>query len=237
MKAVIQAGGKGTRLQPHTLVLPKPLMPVGSWPVIELLLKWLRRNGVYHTYIAIGHLGHLIKSVCKDGSQWDMKIEYSEEKEPLGTVGPLNLIGREKLNKSFLMLNGDLITDLDLREFIDCHRQNKGLVTIAITEKNVQVDMGVLDVRDGQMVRFREKPMMNFKVSMGIYCIEPDILDLIPKGIPFGFDNLMHIMLEKNLPVNVYEHNGLWMDIGRPEDFIKAQKTFSENHTSFTGIY
>jgi len=236
MKAVIQAGGKGTRLLPHTLVLPKPLMPVGNWPVIELLLKWLRRNGVNRSYITVGHLGHLIKSVCKDGSQWDMKIEYSEENEPLGTVGPLKLLGREKLNESFLMLNGDLITDLNLREFMNCHRKNKKLVTVAITEKNVQVNMGVLDVREGQMVSFREKPIMNFKVSMGIYCIEPDILDLIPKGIPFGFDNLMHTMLEKNLPVNVYEHNGLWMDIGRPEDFSKAQKAFEENEGTLTGI-
>ena len=235
MKAVIQAGGKGTRLQPHTLVLPKPLMPVGNWPVIELLLKWLRRNGVNHSYITIGHLGHLIKSVCKDGSQWDMKIEYSEEDEPLGTVGPLKILGREKLNESFLMLNGDLITDLDLREFMNCHREKKRLVTVAITEKNVQVDMGVIDVNDGQMVRFREKPIMSFKVSMGIYCIEPEILELIPKGIPFGFDNLMHTMLEKKLPVNVYEHKGLWMDIGRPEDFNKAQKAFAENEGTLTG--
>ena len=236
MIAVILAGGQGTRLHPHTLVLPKPLMPVGGGPVIELSIKWLRRYGVEKAYITIGYLGHMIQSVCGDGSKWDMSIEYSQEKEPLGTVGPLCLLDRKMLQETFLMLNGDLITDLDLREFVSLHRESGALFTVAITEKNIKIDLGVLDVADSRMVKFREKPVMNFKVSMGIYCVEPDILDLIPKGIPFGFDDLMHTMLEKDLPVNVYEHNGVWMDIGRPEDFAKVQEMIDENQLSILGI-
>lgn len=235
MKAVIQAGGKGTRLRPHTLVLPKPLMPVGGGPVIELLLKWLRRNGIDHIYVTIGYLGHLIKSVCGDGNCWDMTIEYCEEKEPLGTVGPLSLLGKEKLQETFLMLNGDLITDLDLRDFLVSHKNNKELFTVAVTNKAIKVDLGVLNIENSKMTGFKEKPVIDFKVSMGIYCVEPEILDIIPKGIPFGFDDLMHTMLDKEISVNVYEHNGLWMDIGRHEDFVEAQKLVEENVNHING--
>ena len=234
MKAVIQAGGKGTRLRPYTLVLPKPLMPVGDLPVIEMLLKWLRRSGIEDVCITIGYLGHLIRSLCGDGSQWGMEISYSEEPEPLGTIGPLLLI-REHLTEPFLVLNGDLITDLDLRQFVAFHKQQGGLVTIATTEKNVKVDLGVLDGYNGRVKSFREKPEMKFRVSMGVYCIEPKILELIPKGVPFGFDDLMYTMLERDLPVCVYDHTGFWMDIGREEDFQKAQETFRRNETSILG--
>ena len=111
MKAVIQSGGRGTRLRPYTSVLPKPLMPIGAKPVIELLLKWLRRNGIEDIYITTGYLGHLIRSVCGDGKQWGMNITYTQETEPLGTIGPLTLL-RDKLDCTFLVLNGDVLTDL-----------------------------------------------------------------------------------------------------------------------------
>ncbi|MGA2402121.1 MAG: nucleotidyltransferase family protein [Syntrophobacteraceae bacterium] len=191
MKAVIQAGGKGTRLRPYTLVLPKPLMPVGDLPVIEMLLKWLRRSGIEDAFVTIGYLGHLIRSLCGDGAQWGMNICYSEEPEPLGTIGPLLLI-REHLTETFLVLNGDLITDLDLRDFIAHHKKRGGLITIATTEKSIKIDLGVLDGNNGHVTSFREKPELKFRVSMGVYCIEPKILELIPKGVPFGFDDLMY---------------------------------------------
>ncbi len=234
MKAVIQAGGKGTRLRPYTLILPKPLMPVGELPVIEMLLKWLRRSGIEEVYITIGYLGHLIRSLCGDGSQWGMQIAYSEEPEPLGTIGPLLLI-REMLDDTFLVLNGDLITDLSLRTFASFHHEKAGLVTVATTKKNVKIDLGVIENDDGRICGFREKPSMDFTVSMGIYCMEPEILDLIPKGVPFGFDNLMHTMLDRNLPVYMYSHDGCWMDIGRAEDFQKAQEDFQQSETAMLG--
>lgn len=223
MKAVIQAGGKGTRLRPYTLILPKPLMPVGNLPVIEMLLKWLRRNDIETAYVTTGYLGHLLRALCGDGSQWGMNVSYCEEPEPLGTVGALNLIGSEKLNETFLMLNGDLVTDLDLQAFQKHHKERGEMVSVAVTEKNVKIDLGVINTWDGRIRTFEEKPVLNFKVSMGVYCMEPEVLKLIPKGVPFGFDNLMHAMLSRGLPVNVYEHHGMWMDIGRPEDFLKAQ--------------
>lgn len=235
MIAVIQAGGRGTRLRPYTLVLPKPLMPVGELPVIEMLLKWLRRNGIQKAFITLGYLGHLIRALCGNGSQWGMEIVYSEEKEPLGTVGPLRLI-RKELDQMFLMLNGDLITDLQLETLIAFHRQTGGLVTVASTKKRIRVDLGVIESQSSRITRFQEKPTMEFHVSMGIYCMEPDIIDLIPDGVPFGFDDLMRQMLKEDLPVYMYEHDGTWMDIGREEDFLRAQEYFMNNRNSMLGV-
>lgn len=235
MKAVIQAGGKGTRLRPYTLVLPKPMMPIGETPVIEMTLKWLRRNGILDAYITTGYLGHLLKVFCGDGSQWSLNIKYSDEKEPMGTVGALNLL-KDKLDSTFLVLNGDLVTDLDLYAFQEFHRSHGGLLSIGVTSKTVKVDLGVLEASDTLVTGFHEKPSMNYTVSMGIYCMEPEILELIPQGVPFGFDDLMHTMLGKALPVHVFQHDGMWMDIGRPEDFERAQQVVEENHAQVMGF-
>jgi NDP-mannose synthase len=229
IKAVIMAGGKGTRLRPYTLVLPKPLMPVGDQPVIEVLLKWLRRWSVKNVIVTTGYLGHLIKVLCGDGSQWGIELHYSEEPEPLGTIGALRLV-QDHLTETFLVLNGDLITDLDVRAFTAFHQQHGGLVSVGVTQKAVNIDLGVLENKNGQLTTFREKPTLDFLVSMGIYCMEPDVLDLIPKGVPFGFDNLMYEMLARTLPVYLYKHGGLWMDIGRQEDFCRAQESFMRDY-------
>jgi len=234
MKAVIQAGGLGTRLRPYTLVLPKPLMPVSGTPVIEMLLKWLRRNGVHDAYITTGYLGHLLKALCGDGSQWDMNITYSEEPEPLGTVGALTLLEKE-LDQTFMVLNGDLITDLNINAFKTFHESHGGLLTVGVTNKTVNVDLGVLDVNDSVVTGFHEKPTLNYTVSMGIYFMQPEILDFIPAGVPFGVDNLIHAMLDKGEKVHVFQHDGMWMDIGRPEDFETAQEVFEENRKTLLG--
>jgi len=229
LKAVIQAGGKGTRLAPYTLILPKPMMPVGEQPVIEILLKWLRRNSIEEVSITTGHLAHILKAFCQDGEQWGMKINYCEEPEPLGTVGSLQLI-KDVLTEPFLMLNGDLITDLDLIAFKKCHMESEAPLTIATTIKHVDIDLGVLDTKDGRVVTFKEKPRLPMEVSMGLYIMNPDILEFIPKGVPFGFDNLMVALLDRGVPVNTYRHDGRWMDIGRVDDFMKAQEEWSEHH-------
>ena len=234
MKAVIQAGGMGTRLRPYTLVLPKPLMPISGTPVIEMLIKWLRRNGVSDAYITTGYLGHLIKALCGDGSQWDMSISYSEEPEPLGTVGALTLLSNS-LDETFMVLNGDLITNLDISDFRNFHKSHDGLFTVGTTSKKVNIDLGVLDIIDTEIKGFREKPTLNYTVSMGIYLMEPEILDFIPKGVPYGVDNLIHDMLDKGEKIHSYNHDGMWMDIGRPEDFEKAQDVFEENRQTLLG--
>jgi NDP-mannose synthase len=223
MKAVIQSGGRGTRLRPYTMVLPKPLMPVGSKPVLERLLNWLRRNGCRDVYITTGYLGNLIQGVCGDGSQWDLDIKYTEEREPLGTVGALTLL-REELDSTFLVLNGDVMTDLNLNAFVDFHRKRGSALTIATARRSVRIDFGILEDNGGRVVQFMEKPNLTHIVSMGVYCMEPNVLEYIPSGSPFGFDDLMACMLARNVPVHIFPHNGFWLDIGRIEDFQKAQE-------------
>jgi NDP-sugar pyrophosphorylase family protein len=222
MKVVIQCGGKGTRLRPYTMVLPKPLMPVQSQPVLELLIKWLRRNDVRDVYITTGYLGHIIKSFCGDGRQWDIRIKYTEEVEPLGTIGPLGML-RDDLTSSFMVINGDILTDLNIRHFAACHRSNGGIVTVATDRRLTQMDFGVLDVEDGRVTGFKEKPCMTNLVSMGIYCMEPRVFEYIPNGVPFGFDDLAYCLLTRGEHMHTYQHEGLWLDIGRIDDFQSAQ--------------
>lgn len=228
MKAVIQCGGKGTRLRPYTMILPKPLMPVGSKPVLELLLKWLRRNGLRDVCITTGYLGHLIRGVCGDGRQWDLDIRYTEEKEPLGTIGALSLL-RKQLDSTFLVINGDILTDLNLSGFVAYHRKHGSALTIATARRTVRMDFGIIEDTGGRVVQFMEKPTLTHVVSMGVYCMEPEVLDHIPAGSPFGFDDLMSCMLALRLPVHIFPHHGFWLDIGRIEDFQKAQELSSDD--------
>lgn len=223
MKVVIQCGGKGTRLRPYTMILPKPLMPVGSKPVLELLLKWLRRNGTQDVYITTGYLGGLIRAVCGDGRQWDLRIKYTDEPEPLGTIGPLSLL-RKRLDSTFLVINGDVLTDLNFNAFTTYHRQRKSALTIATATRTIKMDYGVIEGNAGRVTQFREKPILSQMVSMGVYCMEPEVLDYIPSGLAFGFDDLMLCVMERGMPVHTFGHNGLWLDVGRVEDFKQAQE-------------
>ncbi|MHB2205422.1 nucleotidyltransferase family protein [Methylobacterium sp. CM6257] len=223
MKAVIQAGGRGMRLRPYTSILPKPLMPIGARPVIELLIKWLRRNGVVELYVTTGYLGHLIRSFCGNGRQWGTNIVYTEEAEPLGTIGPLTLL-KKHLTSPFFVLNGDVLTDLNLQGFLGHHRDRGSLMTIATTTRHNKLDFGVIEDKDCTVTGFMEKPTLFNDVSMGVYCMQPEILKHIPSGVPFGVDDLVHCLLEKRIPVTTYKHGGLWLDIGRVDDFQKAQE-------------
>lgn len=231
MKAVIQCGGMGMRLRPYTSVLPKPLMPIGSRPVLELLLKWLRRNGIKDVYITSGYLGHLIRSYCGDGAQWNMKIRYTQEMQPLGTIGALSLI-RDELLDPFLVLNGDVLTDLDLSMFVSDHLAHKEMVSIATARRTTKMDFGVIEESDGVVTVFREKPALSHLVSMGIYCMNPAVLEYIPAGVPFGFDHLMAEMLSNHLGVRVFKHEGHWLDIGRVDDFQSAQDITWDDYLS-----
>ena len=220
-------------MRPHTSILPKPLMPIGARPVLELVLKWLRRNGIREVFVTTGYLGHLIRSVCGDGNQWNMRINYTQELEPLGTIGPLSLL-RDQLDAPFLVLNGDVLTDLNLSQFVSSHRRDHAAVTIATATRPTKMDFGVIDEIDGHVTGFREKPELSHLVSMGIYCMDPAVLERIPSGVPFGFDDLMFQMLEDETPVNIFKHNGLWLDIGRVDDFLKAQDVaWDEQSPSF----
>jgi mannose-1-phosphate guanylyltransferase len=162
-----------------------------------------------------------------------MRITYTQELEPLGTIGPLSLL-RDQLDAPFLVLNGDVLTDLNLNQFISDHRRNHAALTIATANRPTKMDFGVIDEIDGHVTGFREKPELSHLVSMGIYCMDPAILERIPSGVPFGFDDLMFQMIQEEAPVNIFKHDGLWLDIGRVDDFLKAQDVaWDEQSPSF----
>ena len=226
MKTVILAGGKGTRLQPYTLVVPKPLVPVGGMPVIELIIKRLQRFGLDQLIVTTGYLGDLIKAVCGDGSRWGVHIDYSDEHEPLGTIGPLKLI-QDHLTETFVVVNGDTITDIDLQQLLIFHHEKKAIATIAATRRSVQIELGVLETNeDDALMQFREKPSHEYAASMGLYVFEPDIMEFIPDSGAFGFDDLVHAFLAAEAPVYVYSHPGYWLDIGIKSDLEQAQDQY-----------
>ncbi|AWN40544.1 sugar phosphate nucleotidyltransferase [Methylobacterium durans] len=223
MKAVIQCGGFGSRLMPYAMVLPKPLMPVGSQPVLELLIGWVRRNGISEIIITTGYLGCLIKTFFGDGSKWGVDITYTEEAGPLGTIGSLSLL-REVLDEPFIVLNGDILTDLNLERMIAFHHEMDAAVTIATVARQTKLDYGVLDGAPNTWIEsFREKPSLTHSVSMGVYCLNPDVIRHVPREMPFGFDDLVLRLLAHQAHVCSFRHDGFWLDIGRLDDFRDAQ--------------
>ncbi|MBM4370239.1 MAG: NTP transferase domain-containing protein [Deltaproteobacteria bacterium] len=226
MRSVLLAGGRGTRLRPYTTVLPKPLVPLGEMAVMEVLLRRLARAGCTRATVAVGHLAHLIMAYFGDGTRWGVPVDYSQEDAPLGTVGPLTRI--PDLPEHFLVLNGDLLTDLDLRAFFDHHVASGALATIGTYERGIRIDFGILSWEgpEHRIIQFTEKPEERFSVSMGVYAFSRRILDLVPRDRPFGFDELMGRCVAEALDVRAYPFNGYWLDIGRPEDYERASRDF-----------
>lgn len=221
IEAVILAGGKGKRLLPHTAEIPKPLVPVNDRPIISYLLETFRKAGVGKVYIAVNHMAHLIESTIGYGDQFGLEIHYAREHEPLSTVGPLKRI--DNLPEHFIVANGDVITDLDIKALYEHHCANDALVTVASFARTENIDYGVLRTENDRLVGFEEKPDYSFQVSMGIYVFSREVLSLVPENEAFGFDQLMLKMLAENKPVAIYPHSGYWLDVGRPEDYERAQ--------------
>ena len=222
-RAIILAGGKGTRLKPYTVTLPKPLVPIGDKSILEIIIKQLVKNGFDHVTITINHLADIIKAFCGDGSKWNIKIDYSLEDKPLSTMGPLKLIN--DLPENFLIMNGDVLTDLNFNEFYKYHVQNKNIYTISSYIRRHKNDYGVLKTNHkGYLVDFHEKPITEFSVSMGVYVANKKILDYIPVNQAYGFDHLMLDLIKRGENANVKKFDGYWLDIGRPDDYAKACK-------------
>lgn len=223
-RAVILAGGKGTRLRPYTVVLPKPLMPVGEYPILEIVVRQLVKAGFSHITMAVNHQAELIRTFFGDGAKWGVKIDYSQENEPLGTMGPLNLI--TDLPEYFLIMNGDVLTDLNFKNFYDTHVASNAIFTISSHERVQMVDYGVLTSDESErLVGFVEKPSNYYLVSMGIYMASSRVLEFIPQTT-YGFDNLMLDLIRRNESVTVRTHRGYWLDIGRPDDYMQAIEEF-----------
>lgn len=223
LTAVIQAGGRGTRLSPYSTILPKALMPIDGDTVIDKLLEQFSDVGVKTVFITVSKFGPLIRSYCGDGSRWGLEIEYVTEDEPLGTIGPLNNL-RDRLSGTFFVANSDIFCDVPLGAVMATHEARRALLTVVVTRQDVRIAYGVLDHEGGWVTTFREKPVQEFSVSTGIYLMDEGVFDYIPESGPFGFDELMRVMLERHAPVDVYEHEGTWVDIGRIEDLRRAQE-------------
>lgn len=226
--AVVLAGGRGVRLRPYTVALPKPLMPIGEYPILEVIIRQLAYFGFTHITLAVNHQADIIRAFFQDGSKWGVKIDYSLESKALSTMGPLKLI--ENLPENFLVMNGDVISDVNYAKFMEQHIKSDKLFTISAYKREEKVDYGVLHVKsisnDYALSGFEEKPINNYLVSMGIYAVSKKVLNYIPDDTPFGFDNLMALFLSEGIHVNVNSHNGYWLDIGRPDDYIKATEEF-----------
>ena len=226
-KVVILAGGEGRRLNPYTIVLPKPLMPVGNLPILEIIVKQLKKYQLKDITLAVGYLGNLIQSFFGDGGKFGVKMTYSLEEKPLGTMGPLSLI--PGLKKTFMVMNGDLLTTINYKKLITYHLSRKPIATIAVQKREIETDYGVLEYnKNYELTKYREKPRLPYQVSMGIYIFEPEILDYIPRNKKFDFPELMNLLLKKGEKVSVYPSSDFWLDIGRHEDYRRALEEFEK---------
>jgi NDP-sugar pyrophosphorylase family protein len=234
MKAVVLAGGKGSRLAPYTKVIPKPLMPIGDMPILEVLLHQIKRAGVSEIVLTVGHMAELLRAFFQEGQRFGAEISYSYEHVQLGTAGPLTAVSG--LDETFLVLNGDVLTTLDFSDLIAFHKRSGGLVTIAMYNRQVKVDLGVLQLdSENRITGYIEKPTYDFQVSMGIYVFEPEALQYIPKNQYFDFPDLILRLLKEGQPVVGYPFGGYWQDLGRPDDYEQAIQDFENMREQFLG--
>jgi NDP-mannose synthase len=228
MRAVVLAGGKGTRLKPFTTSFPKPLMPVGDLPILEILLRQLRAHGVTEVTLLTGHLAYLIEAYFADGAALGLRVDYVREDQPLGTAGPLRQLAG-KVDDDFYVMNGDLLTDLDFSALMARHRASPAGVTVCAYDRAEKIDLGVLRIGpDGDVVGYDEKPTLRLDVSMGVYAMSPAVLDRIPAGY-YDMPHLILDLLAAGQQVCAHRHGGLWLDIGRPDDYARANQLFAEN--------
>jgi len=232
MRAIILAGGKGTRLLPYTTVLPKPLMPVGDMPILEVVLRQLKAAGFDHATMAVGHLAELLRAFFNDGARFGLSIDYSMEHKPLGTVGPLTLI--PNLSSTFLMMNGDVLTTLNYADLIAHHRRSGAIATIATYLRQAKVDFGVIKADpSNRLTEYVEKPTHNYRVSMGVYVFEPEVLRYLNPGEYRDFPDLIRTLIAEGKDVVSYPFSGYWLDIGRPDDYARATEEFESRRAEF----
>lgn len=215
------------RLRPYTTALPKPLVPIGDeFAILEIVLRQLRAHGFESASIAIGHLGQLIRAYCGDGTQWGLSLDYWHEDTPLGTMGPV-VSNLDSLPEHFIVMNGDIMTDLNYRSLLEGHIGSDAPLTVATYDRTVKIDFGVLEVGgadNDRIVAFREKPVEHFSVSMGVYAVSNSTLRKFTPGRPLGFDDLVIDLIDSDDPPRVHPFDGYWLDIGRPDDYDRANE-------------
>jgi len=232
MRAVVLAGGRGTRLAPYTAVFPKPLMPIDGMPILEVVIRQLEAHGFDRVTLAVGYLASLMEAYFGDGERFGVRIDYSLETSPLGTAGPLRLVG--DLDDTFLVMNGDLLTTLDFRAMVRFHKENGCDATLGLFPREVKIDLGVIEADDeGKVQKYIEKPTFNYDVSTGIYIMEPAVLRYIPAEGKFDLPDLVRALMADGRKVMGYRFTGRWLDIGRHDDYAGAVEIFQKNRDQF----
>lgn len=232
MKAVVLAGGKGTRLAPYTRILPKPLIPLGDKPILEILLFQMRRAGITDVVLTVGYLSELLSAYFGNGERFGVNISYSYEKKPLGTSGPLSVI--KGLDETFLVSNGDVLSDMEIAHLIKTHKASGASATIAMYQREVNIDLGVIELNgDHEVIGYLEKPSYVYPVSMGVYVFEPEVLEYIPVNEYLDFPDLVLKLIAAGKSVKGYPFTGYWRDLGRPDDYESAMHDFYEMRERF----
>lgn len=231
MRAIILAGGKGRRLHPISSVLPKPLVPLGNKPILEVIIRQLKENGIGEITLAVGHMSDLIKAVFGDGKRLGVKIDYSKQNKVLGTAGPIKLI--PNLKGDFLVMNGDVLTTLNFKKMIKFHKKNKADATVGIYERNEKIQLGILEVKKGKVTKYIEKPEYTYKVSSGVYVVNENVLSLLKYNQFCDFPTFITRLIKKRKKVLAFPFNDYWLDLGRPDDYFKAFELFEKNPNIF----
>ncbi len=238
MKAVILAGGQGTRLAPYTTVFPKPLVPINNIPILEIVIRQLIANGFDHISLTVGYLSELIRAFFLTHKKLSsmIDIQFIEEEKPTGTAGSLRNI--PDLDQTFLVMNGDILTTLNYRELVQFHKNSGALLTIAVHQKQVKIDLGVIEIdqKSNQVSNYIEKPEYLFSVSMGIYVYEREVIQFIPQNTYFDFPSLVLKLIKLNKKVKCYQSDCIWLDIGNTEDYAYAQTLFQKHHSEFNMV-
>ncbi len=232
MRAIILAGGKGTRLKPYTTTIPKPLLPIGDFPILEIVLIQLARNGFTRITLLLNHMAHLFTAILGDGSRFGVQLDFVTEIEPMGTAGSIALV--RDLPGEFLVMNGDLLTTLNYRELFEAHIAQKNAATIAVNKREHKVDFGVIESDEMNFLTdYREKPSLLYSVSMGVNMLNRDCLSYIQPGKYLDMPSLMLAMKKDHKSVRVFPSDCYWQDIGRVDDYERATQDFQEDMSKF----
>ena len=221
-RAVILAGGRGSRLYPFTASLPKPLLPVGERPVIDLIVRRLVGFGANRITVAVNYLADLVESFLGDGSRFGVPIDYVREATPLGTAGPVGLV--EPWTGPLVVTNGDVLADIDIRRLLKCHRENNAAITVTTMVQSLRIDSGVITIdASSRITGIVEKPTVEHRISLGVYVLSDDVGAIIVPNERLEMPDLVMKLVGTGKPAVAYNHDGFWLDIGRPDDFAKAQ--------------
>jgi len=228
MKAVMMVGGKGTRLRPYSYVLPKPMVPVGKYPVLEIAIMQLKKNGIEEIIFSLGYMGHLIRSFFGDGDRFGVKFTYSEEKEFLGTAGHLGLV-KDKLTDTFLVMNGDVLAAIDFEDLLRKHKESKATVTAVVQKQRNTLQYGVVTIaNDGRIMDYIEKPTQESDATIGMYLMEPKVLDYVEYNKFLDMPALIMKLVNAGELVQSYQLKGTWLHLSRAGDFEKANENWKD---------